>query len=122
MAAEIKSYRDLLVWQKAMDLVSAVYPLTSSFPKEELYGLISQIRRCVVSIPSNIAEGYGRNSLQDYIRFLQIAMGSLNEFQTQIEIALRLGYLDSSAIVAVSGLAHECEKMLNSLIAKLRNK
>ena len=78
----IKSYRDLVVWQKAMELVTDVYELTKSFPKEELYGLTSQIRRSAVSVPSNIAEGYGRNSTQDYIRFLQIACGLLYKTQT----------------------------------------
>ena len=83
----IKSYRDLFVWQKAMELVTAVYAIPKVFPKEEQYGLTAQIRRSAVSVPSNIAEGYGRNSTLDYTRFLQIARGSLYELQTQLEIA-----------------------------------
>jgi len=79
----IKSYRDLFVWQKAMELVTAVYTITKDFPKEELYGLTAQIRRSAVSVPSNIAEGYGRKSTLEYIRLLQIACGSLYELQTQ---------------------------------------
>ena len=75
----IKSYRDLVVWQKSMELVTDMYTITKVFPKEELYALTSQIRRSAVSVPSNIAEGYGRNSTQDYVRFLQIACGSLYE-------------------------------------------
>jgi len=75
----MKTYRDLLVWQKAMTLVTEVYRKTKTFPREEVYGLTSQVRRSAVSIPSNIAEGYGRNSTSDYIRFLQIASGSLYE-------------------------------------------
>ncbi len=89
----IKSYRDLIVWQKAMVLVKDIYLTSQAFPKKEVYGLTSQIRKCAVSIPSNIAEGYGRNSTGDYKRFLQIANGSLHELQTQIQIALDLNYI-----------------------------
>jgi four helix bundle protein len=81
----MKSYRDLIVWQKAMSLVVDVYKITEYFPDAEKFGLTSQIKRCSVSIPSNIAEGYGRNYTKDYIRFLQIARGSLFECQTQLE-------------------------------------
>ena len=90
---QIKTYRDLLVWQKAMALVTEVYKTTKSFPKDETYGIVSQMRRCAVSIPSNIAEGYGRNSSSDYVRFLRMAMGSLYELQTQFDISLNLGYV-----------------------------
>ena len=89
----IKSYRDLIVWQKAMGLVTDVYAITKDFPKEEQYGLTAQIRRSAVSVPSNIAEGYGRKSTLDYIRFLQIACGSLYELQTQLEISVNLKYM-----------------------------
>jgi four helix bundle protein len=81
----MKSYRDLIVWQKSMSLVTEVYKLTRQLPDEERFGLISQIKRSSVSIPSNIAEGYGRNYRNDYIRFLQISRGSLYECQTQLE-------------------------------------
>ena len=87
------NYRDLIVWQKAMDLVQAVYKITAGFPKEELYGLTSQLRRAAVSIPSNIAEGQGRRTTGDFQRFLAIANGSLREVETQILIAKRLNYL-----------------------------
>ena len=115
----IKSYRDLVVWQKSMALVSEIYLLTKGFPKEELYGITSQIRRSAVSIPSNIAEGYGRNSTQDYIRFLQIACGSLYEIQTQLEIAVNLGYLENGRSQTVLQNINEIERMLSTLIKKL---
>ena len=79
----MKTFRDLLVWQKSMSFVTQVYKISKSFPPEENFGLTSQIRRCAVSIPSNISEGYGRESLNDYLRFLNIAMASLFELQTQ---------------------------------------
>ncbi|MFP5436307.1 MAG: four helix bundle protein [Bacteroidia bacterium] len=82
------NFRTLLIWQKAMVVVTQIYNVTKSFPKEEVFGLTSQIRRCAVSIPSNIAEGYGRQSNPEFIRFVNIASGSLYELQTQIEIAL----------------------------------
>ena len=91
----MKTYRDLIVWQKSMVLVTEVYKISKEFPNDETYGLTSQIRRCAVSIPSNIAEGYGRNSTNDYIHFLRIATGSLYELQTQMEIALNLHYIGS---------------------------
>lgn len=91
--ADIKTYRDLIIWQKSMTLVTEVYTITTSFPACELYGLTNQMRRCAVSIPSNIAEGYGRNSTGDYKRFLQISVGSLFELQTQLEIAFNLKYI-----------------------------
>jgi four helix bundle protein len=117
----IKSYRDLLCWQKAMGLVTDVYRITGKFPKEELYGLTSQVRRCAVSIPSNIAEGFGRHSTNDYIRFLQIASGSLYELQTQIEISCNLGYVDKSNLSKILELINEIERMLSTLISKLQN-
>ena len=115
----MKSYRDLIVWQKSMILVVDVYKLSKSFPDDERFGLTSQLRRCVVSIPSNIAEGYGRNYTKDYVRFLQIARGSLYECQTQIEISVNLEYLKRSEINGINDIAFEIEKMLNSLINKL---
>ena len=91
----ILSYRDLNVWQNAMDLVEDVYKITANFPKEEKYGLISQIRRCSVSIPSNISEGFMRKSTKEYIQFIYIALGSLGELDTQMEIAVRLKFMES---------------------------
>ena len=91
----ILSYRDLNVWQNAMNLVEDVYKITANFPKEEKYGLISQIRRCSVSIPSNISEGFMRKSTKEYIQFIYISLGSLGELDTQMEIAVRLKFIES---------------------------
>jgi len=117
----MKTFRDLLVWQKAMKVVTEVYQITQSFPKEELYGLTSQIRRSAVSIPSNMAEGYGRNSTKDYLRFLQIANGSLYELQTQIEIALNLEYITKQDFEKAYENSREIERMLSSLIRKIES-
>jgi four helix bundle protein len=117
--AAINSYRDLLVWQKSMDLVTEVYKMTQSFPTSELYALTSQIRRSAVSIPSNIAEGYGRNSTGDYKRFLKIAVSSLFELQTQIEIALNLNYISKNIFDEIFEKAKELDRMLLSLIKKI---
>ncbi|MGC4038192.1 MAG: four helix bundle protein [Chitinophagaceae bacterium] len=116
---EVKTYRDLIVWQKAMQLVTDIYKSTKSFPSDELYGLTSQLRRCAVSIPSNIAEGYGRNSTGDYKRFLQIAAGSVFELQTQVEIALNLSYINKENFDILFNLAKEVELMLLALIRKI---
>ena len=116
--AVVKSYRDLLVWQKAMDFAEHVYAVQKTFPAEERFGLCDQLRRAVVSIPSNIAEGRGRDSAKDFAHFLMIARGSLNEVATQLELAVRLGYMTSGG-----GLYHEAQairKMLNSMIRRLR--
>ena len=120
MAQSIKTYRDLIVWQKAMALVTVMYCITKQFPKTESFGLISQIQRCAVSIPSNIAEGYGRHSTGDYIRFLQIAMGSLCELQTQLEISRNLEYITEEIFDENYEASREIERMLSSLIAKLK--
>lgn len=117
----IKSFRDLIVWQKSMKLVTEIYQTTRSFPSEELYALTSQLRRSAISIPSNIAEGYGRRSTLDYKRFLKIAVGSIFELQTQIEIASNLKYLSSELFGHLSHAAKEIELMLLSLINKLIN-
>jgi four helix bundle protein len=118
---QIKRYKDLLVWQKSMKLVTQVYEKSRSFPKEDTYGLTSQIRRCAVSIPSNIAEGYGRRTSGDYVRFLRIASGSLYELQTQMEIAKNLCYLQESEFQKIEANSIELEKMLSSMISKLLN-
>ena len=97
--ARIRSgHRDLEVWQKAMRLVTEIYEVTSSFPKHELYGLTSQIRRAAVSVPSNVAEGYARNSRNELHHFIGQARGSLAELETQIELAGNLGYLDATVV------------------------
>ena len=117
--AAVNSYRDLLVWQKAMSLVTEVYKITQSFPTSEVYALTGQIRRSAISIPSNIAEGYGRNSTNDYKRFLQIAVGSLFELQTQIEIALNLNYFSKDIFDDFFEKTKELDRMLLSLIKKI---
>ena len=118
----MKDYRELIVWQKAMVLVTVVYKQTATFRKEELYGLTSQIRRAAVSIPSNIAEGFGRRTTPDFISFLHIARGSLYELQTQLEIAKNLNYLSVEDFNVTIDTCKEIEKMLNSLIHTLSNK
>jgi len=120
--AKIKTYRDLIVWQKSITLVTEIYEITKRFPRDETYGLISQIRRCAVSIPSNIAEGYGRNSTSDYIRFLHIATGSLYELQTQLEIAFNLEYLKKTVFDKLYESSREIERMLSSMSRKLNEK
>lgn len=115
----MKTYRDLQVWQKAMQLVTAIYKSTKGFPVEELYGLTSQIRRCSVSIPANLAEGYGRNSTQDYVRFLRIASGSLYELQTLLEISRNLCFINANDFTLLYESSREVERMLSSLIKKV---
>jgi four helix bundle protein len=110
----LNSYRKLIVWQKSMTLAKDIYTLTKSFPKEEIYGLVSQLRRCAVSIPSNIAEGRGRGGDKEFVRFLQIALGSLYELQTQLELSIALGF--TQKYENIFSLTLELEKMLNKLI------
>ena len=115
----IHSYKDLIVWQRAMELVTAVYELTEGFPKEELYGLTSQIRRSAVSIPSNIAEGRVRGTVKEYLQFLRISYGSGAELETQIEIGKGLRNTKHLDYQKVDTLLLEVMKMLNSIINKL---
>ena len=118
----IKNYSDLIVWQKAMDLVEAVYRLSALFPREELYGLVAQIRRAAVSIPSNIAEGQGRHTTRDFLYFLSIARGSLKEVETQVLIANRLGYVDDSKRSELMKQTTEVGRLLSGLINSLKTK
>lgn len=118
--ATIKSYRDLETWQKAMDLVQEIYTETKSFPKEETYGLLSQIRRAAVSIPSNIAEGQGRDSTKEFLHFLSIAYGSLCELETQMVIANRLGYLSQQAYDHLEEKSSRVGRLINGLSNSLR--
>jgi len=118
---EIRTFRDLLVWQKSMALVTRVYKETGTFPADEKFGLVAQMRRCAVSIPSNIAEGYGRRASGDYLRFLQIAVGSVYELQTQLEIARNLELLRETSYAAIKKDSLEVAKMLVSLAAKVRS-
>lgn len=112
----MQSFKDLIVWQKSMDLVSGVYLLTRTFPREELYGLTSQMRRSAISIPSNIAEGKKRRTRKDFLQFLRIADGSAAELETQLLLAERLSYGRNSNLCA---LLCEIQKMLSVIIKKL---
>jgi len=113
-----KSYRDLVVWQRAMQLVVAVYEITGQFPPEERFGLTSQMRRAAVSIPSNIAEGRFRGSKKDYLQFLRIAYSSGAEHETQVEIAKRLPKTKNLSYSNVDNLLLEVMKMLNAILRK----
>ncbi len=115
----IRNYRDLLVWQKSVDLTVSVYKIIRVFPKEELFGLVSQMRRCAVSVPSNIAEGQARNTTGEFKQFLGIAKGSLAELDAQLEIARRLSYLDQADHEAYTADCTEVAKMLNGLLGSL---
>ncbi|HLI64649.1 MAG TPA: four helix bundle protein [Terriglobales bacterium] len=115
-----KSYRDLVAWQKAMDLVTLVYEITACFPQEEHYGLTSQLRRAAVSVPSNIAEGQGRRGVAEFRHFLRQATGSLMEVETQILIAQRLRYADSGATEKILSLSAELGRVLNGLLSSLK--
>ena len=115
----LQSYKEFTVWQKSMDLAVEVYSLVKKLPKEELYGMSGQIRRAVISIPSNIAEGQGRNSTREFVKFLAIARGSQCEVETQLQLCIRLGYLGEKETKAVLGICEEVSKMLNALIKKL---
>ncbi len=114
------THRDLIIWQKAMTLVEYVYRVTQGFPDEECYGLTSQVRRASVSVPSNIAEGHARQTTKEYIHFLSISRGSLLEVDTQLEISLRLKFVDD--IREEEALIIELHKMLNASITSLRKK
>ncbi len=114
-----KSYKDLIVWQKGVELSVLVYEVTEKFPNEERYALTSQMRRAVVSIPSNIAEGRCRRTRKDFCQFLHIALGSAGELETQIEIAKRISKTANLSYTKLESLLIEVLKMLNGLISKL---
>lgn len=118
----VQSYRDLEVWKKSVALVTDIYRITADFPKEEIYGLTSQIRRCAISIPSNIAEGRGKRSTRDFIRFLNISYGSLCELETQCIIAQNLSLLTPLSCEALLSSTSEIARMLNGLISSLEAK
>ncbi|MBX3069204.1 MAG: four helix bundle protein [Thermomicrobiales bacterium] len=115
----VRDFTDLRVWRDGIDLAVLIYKMTESFPKDELYGLTSQLRRAAVSVPSNIAEGNARNRTADYLRFLSIARGSLSEMKTQILIAERLAYLDSSSaqnvVAAITTLTARVTALSNAI-------
>ncbi len=113
-------YKDLIAWQKAMDLVEAVYRASGKFPSEERFGLTSPVRRAVVSIPSNIAEGYARSGRNDYLRFLNIARGSANEVETQILVAARLEFTEGNSAERLLELIDEVQRILKGLVKRLK--
>jgi four helix bundle protein len=118
----VKSFRDLLVWQRAIQLSVAIYRLTQGFPREEVYGMTSQMRRSAVSVPSNIAEGHGRLSTGEYRQFLGIARGSNFELQTQLEIARALEFGNSKLLDEAEGLSHEVGKMIHGVLEGIKDK
>jgi len=117
---KLKSYKDLEVWKVSMEFVTEIYQITSKFPSSELYGLSAQIRRCAVSIPSNIAEGAGRKNTREFIQFLYVSNGSLSELETQLEIAFRLGYITDPE--SCNNRIMHVRKMLVNLIRALNQK
>lgn len=120
MQEGIRSYRDLRVWQRAMDLAASAYRQSQSLPNSEVYGMASQIRRSSASIPANIAEGYGRESTGAYVQFLRTARGSLKEFETHVLLAERVGLLESMNAEPLLKTAEDIGRMLNALIKSLR--
>ena len=118
----LKSYGELIAWQKAMDLVQSVYEAVRTFPKEEIYGLTSQLKRAAVSVPSNIAEGQGRKSTREFLHHLSIAYGSLMEVETQILIAVRLDYLSQQDAERIIERTSEVGRLINGLSNALANK
>lgn len=119
MPGKIESYKDLIVWQQAMELAVAVYGATRTWPKEELYGLTSQARRAATSVPANIAEGYARESRASYQNFLRIAQGSLKELETFVLIAERVGIASNQSVAPLINQSDSVGKLLRLLIRKL---
>ncbi len=117
--SEIKSYKDLLVWQKGIEIVKEIYLICKDLPKDEVFGLQSQMKRASISIPSNIAEGYGRNYTQNYIQFIKIARGSLLELETQIIISKELDLISDDKFDKIINLITEENKMLNAFIKSI---
>ncbi len=118
----LQHYRELIVWQKAISFVESVYRITNDFPKTEIYGLTSQVRRAAVSIPSNIAEGQGRSTTRDFLHFLSMSQGSLMEAETQITIAERLGYINKQQETILLESTAEIGRLLNGLCRSLDKK
>jgi four helix bundle protein len=118
----VTDFRDLRVWQLAMDLAVVVYDLTAQFPKSEAFGLSSQIQRAAISVPSNIAEGHARDSTKEYLRFISMAMGSLAEIETQLILSNRLNYIDETKLGALLGQTGEIGRMMRGLQRSLKAK
>jgi four helix bundle protein len=115
------TFKDLKAWQRSMDLAEAIYEVTASFPKEERFALVDQMRRSAISVISNIAEGYGRGTDKDLTHFLYVARGSANELSAQIELSKRLSYISDDSFVNMDALCMEVNKMLSSLIYRREN-
>ena len=121
MKSEIKSFRDLVVWQKASALATLLYKVTENFPKTEIYGITSQMRRAAVSVSSNIAEGFKRNSKKEKVQFYSIAQGSLTELQNQLLIAKDVGFLDKNTFSIIAEQSIKVSKITNGLVKKSRS-
>jgi four helix bundle protein len=118
----METHKNLLVWQKSISFVTAIYELTRTFPKEEIYCLISQLRRAAISIPSNIAEGSARKNTKEFIQFLHVSLGSAAELETQLIISVNLGYIDNQTSISLQNELEEIFKMLSGLIRSLKSR
>ena len=117
----METHKDLRVWQQSMEMVTSIYLMTKTFPKEELFGLVAQMHRAAVSVPSNIAEGYARGTDREKLHFLRISSGSISEIETQLMLSLKLGYIGQETYDELSELITSIWKQLNSLISFLKN-
>ncbi len=117
--SDVKDYKDLIIWQKGMDIAEKCYYLTKNYPKDEIYGITQQIRRSAVSIPANIAEGYGRRYTKEYVKFLNIAQGSVNELETHLILSARVGLCTDDDLKEIMSLLQEEARMIIALIKKL---
>ncbi len=122
MEGKIGTYKDLIVWQKAILLVTDVYKLTKTFPQDDRFGLVSQLNRAVISVPSNIAEGWGRELSKNYLQFLRVSRGSLMEAETMILISKNLNYIDEKEFKEISKKIEEVGKILQGLIKSVQQK
>lgn len=122
MNEKINTYKDLIVWQKSVALVTSIYALTRTFPQEEKFGIVSQLNRASISIPSNIAEGWGRESAENYLQFLRISRGSLMETETLLEISKNLGLIKNNDFSDITNQIQEVSKILQGLIKSIQLK
>ena len=118
----METHKDLRVWQQSIEMVTSIYMMTQSFPKEETFGLVSQLRRASVSVPSNIAEGYARGTDKEKLHFLRISSGSMSEVETQLLLSLNLGYIDQEKYNELSEIVTSVWKQLNSLISSIKKR
>jgi len=118
----METHKDLRVWQQSIEMVTSIYLMTKAFPKDELFGLVSQMRRAAVSVPSNIAEGYARGSDKEKLHFLRISSGSMSEIETQLLLSLNLGYVSQEAFDELSEIVTSVWKQLNALISSLKKR